>query len=502
MAVPRRSFLKATVGTTAAAPHLAAPNLAAPNLAAQAQAASAGKMIGIQVGAVSFLDEGVEPVLDVFQEKGRVNTLFVATFTYGRGIAGRQVPGQPLPDHGKQEYDTGFRGGCYTRMRPEFYRDTVLRDVRARDHGDYDVLEAVLPAARKRGIKTICWYEDVWRADVPGFEKVTEVDLYGRRTSRTCMNHPDHRAFLAGIAEDWTRSYDIDGVMWGSERHGALGTALGSNHGGRGSDPGRVGCFCSHCEAKARERGISVARAKQGYQALEKYVRAARGGKRPVDGHFVEFLRLSMRYPEILAWEQLWHDSLRECYQLIFQRVKAAKPAVQVGWHIWHTNSFSPFYRAQQDLQVLAPCSDFLKMVMYHNCGGERMATYIDSVQQHVFGDLSKEEALAWNYRVLNMAERGYEQIPFTGLSADYVFREARRCMEGAAGTKTQIWPGIDIDIPTDLRHSRSTPPGTKAAVLAALKAGAHGVLLSRKYSEMKLANLAAAGDAVREFGA
>jgi hypothetical protein len=316
------------------------------------------------------------------------------------------------------------------------------------------------------------------------------------------MNHPGHRAFLAGIAEDWTRNYEIDGVMWGSERHGALGTALGANHGGKGSDPSRVGCFCPHCEKKARERGISVERAKLGYQALEKYVRAGRAGRRPVDGQFVEFLRILMRYPEILAWEQLWHDSLRECYDLIYKRVKAAKPAVQVGWHIWHNNSFSPFYRAQQDLQELAQYSDFLKMVMYHNCGGERMATYIDSVQQHILGDMTIDEALSFNYEVLGMAERSYEQIPFTGLSSDYVYREAKRAMEGAAGTKTQIWPGIDIDIPTGLANSRSTPVGTKAAVLAALKAGVHGVLLSRKYSEMKLANLAAAGEAIKEYGA
>jgi hypothetical protein len=490
MELPRRSFLK---GTAAAA---AAP------LAAAQPAAGQKKMIGIQVGAVSFLDEGVDKVLDIFEQSARINTLFVATFTYGRGIAGRQVPGQPLPDHGKQEYDTTFRGGCYTRQRPEFYKDTVLKDVRARDHGDYDVLEAVLPAARKRGMKTICWYEDVWRNDVPGFDKVTEVDFNGRPTTRTCMNNPDHRAFLAGIAEDWTRSYEVDGIMWGSERHGALGTALGSNHGGRGSDPSRAGCFCPHCVKKAAARGISVDRARQGFKVLEQYVRAARSGKRPADGHFVEFLRILMRYPEILAWEQFWHDSLRECYLLIYQRVKAAKPAVQVGWHIWHNNSFSPFYRAQQDLQELAKCSDFLKMVIYHNCGGERMAGYIDSVQAHILGDMSKEEALSFNYRVLNLAERGYQQIPYTGLSSDYVARETQRCMAGAAGTKTLIWPGIDIDIPTDLAHSRSTPPGTKSAVLAALKAGAHGVLLSRKYSEMRLANLAAAGEAVREFGA
>ena len=488
----RRDFLEVSAGAAAAIQTFPAP----------AQTAPSRKMIGIQVGAVSFLDEGVDKVLDIFQEKAHVNTLFIATFTYGRGIAGRQVPGQPLPDHGKQEYDTTFRGGSYTRLRPEFYKDTVLKDVRSRDHGDFDVLDAVLPAARKRGMKTVCWYEDVWRTDVPNYEMVTEVDFNGRRTTRTCMNNPDHRAFLAGIAEDWTRNYEIDGIMWGSERHGALGAVLGSSHGGLRSDPTRAGCFCPYCEQKAKQRGISMDRARQGFKILEQYVRAARAGNRPVDGHFVEFLRILMRYPEILAWEQLWHDSLRECYDLIYKRVKSAKASVQVGWHIWHTNSFSPFYRAQQDLQELAKYSDFLKMVMYHNCGGERMATYIDSVQQHIFGDMSKEEALAFNYKVLNYAERGYEQIPFTGLSADYVYREAKRCVEGAKGTKTQIWPGIDIDIPTDLAHSRSTPPGTKAAVLAALKAGAHGVLLSRKYSEMRLANLAAAGEAIREFGA
>src|SRR5215831_13659605 len=145
---------------------------AAAGLLSQAAYAQPSRMIGIQVGAVSFVDEGVERVLDVFQQSANVNTLFVATFTYGRGIAGRQVPGQPLPDHGKQEYDADtFHGGSYTRIHPEYYRETILRDFRAPELGDFDVLEAVVPAARKRGMKTICWFEDVWSgkgAGVPG----------------------------------------------------------------------------------------------------------------------------------------------------------------------------------------------------------------------------------------------------------------------------------------------------------------------------------------------
>src|SRR5690349_15914278 len=117
----RRNFVQSAMAGALAS---AAQNAAA--------APAASKMIGIQVGAVSFVDEGVPKVLDIFQEAASVNTLFVATFTYGRGIAGRQVPGQPLPDHGKQEYDTGsFYGGSYTAVHPQYYKDTAFREFRA-----------------------------------------------------------------------------------------------------------------------------------------------------------------------------------------------------------------------------------------------------------------------------------------------------------------------------------------------------------------------------------
>jgi hypothetical protein len=68
------------------------------------------------------------------------------------------------------------------------------------------------------------------------------------------------------------------------------------------------------------------------------------------------------------------------------------------------------------------------------------------------------------------------------------------------AGSKTLIWPGIDIDIPTEADNSKCTPQSVKAAVSAAFRAGAPGVILSRKYSEMRLADLSGAGEAVREL--
>ena len=487
--VKRREFFRLSAGAGAV---LAMPAVSFPS--------QSKTMIGIQVGAVSFVDEGTEQVLDNLQERARVNTLFLAVFTYGRGIAGRQIPGQPLPDHGKQEYDLKFHGGNFATPHAEFYKNTVLKETRAPDHGNLDILAEVLPATRNRGMKVICWLEDVFRADLPNIEKLQERDLHGRHAETLCVNNPEYRNFLTGLVEDYTRSYDIDGLMWGSERQGALCDSLGATHDTPPVDPGEVTCFCEFCRAKAKQRGINFERAREGFLELEKFVRASRTGKRPVDGYHVQFWRLLLRYPELAAWEMLWTDSLRETYAAIYKAVKTAKQSIPVGWHIWHNNSFNPIYRAEQDLHELSNYSDFIKVVMYNNCGGERMALYADNVGSTLYGDLSKQAIIDLNYGLMNFKERSYDQIPHTGLSSDYVFRETKRALAGLEGTNTLIWPGIDIDIPTDRGNSKCTPQSVKEAVLAVFHAGASGVLLSRKYSEMRLANLNGAGDAVREL--
>lgn len=457
-------------------------------------------MVGIQVGAVSFVDEGVEQVLDIFQRDAAINTLFVATFTYGRGIAGRQVPGQPLPDHGKQQYDTDtFHGGCFTRYDPKYFADTALKDFRAPDFGDYDVLDAVLPSAKKRGMKTICWFEDVFRRDLPNIAQLEEKELSGANASTNCFNNPNYHNWLLGMVENWGRSYPIDGIMWGSERQGAFANALQAFH-DEPESPLRVTCFCQYCQAKAKARGIDPERAHKGFMELAKFVADGRASRRPVDGYYVALWRLMLYYPELLAWEMLWTDSLRETYAAMHQKAKEVNPNLQIGWHIMHTDSFNPIYRAEQDLQAIAPNSDFLKMVLYNNCAGERLAGYIDNIHSTMFGDVPKEELLEFHYRILNYQEKGLAEIPFTGLSSDYVYRETKRAHDGLEGTKTLLLTGIDIDIPTAKGHSKCTPEGVRDAVLGAFKGGAGGVLLSRKYSEMKLENLKGAGDAMRQL--
>ena len=43
---------------------------------------------------------------------------------------------------------------------------------------------------------------------------------------RICFNNPNVRNFLLGLVEDYTRSYEVDGIMWCSERMGPLNNLL------------------------------------------------------------------------------------------------------------------------------------------------------------------------------------------------------------------------------------------------------------------------------------
>ncbi len=495
-AIPRRAFLQYSADLAALA---AIGPLANSATTSAAEPPPDRKSIGIQIGSASFVDEGAEHVLDLLRDRGAIDTIYLTTFTYGRGLAGRQIPGQPFPDHGVQESDENFfHGGNYATPHPEYYRDTILKQTRAPDHGALDIVDHVLPAAKQRGLRILCSIEDVFRADVPGVNQVAEVDLQGRQTSTLCLYHPDVRAFWAGLATDLCTSYDIDGILFFNERNGPLLNALGASHAQRIASA-RVTCFCGHHQAAAKERGIDWERARQGYRQLDQFVQAALAGERPSDGYFVEFWRLLVEYPEIIAWDRLFDAAKHQVLAEVNAAVKRVRPGLQVGFHVEHVNSFNPIFRATRSYADLATKADFLKVVVYNNCGGERYANFIRNVGSTVFRDVPPEELLRFNNHVLNYGDEArLEELATAGLSPDYVRRETQRALAGVRG-KCKVFPGIDIGIPTGTGSRQASPDDTYAAVAAALKAGADGLILSRKYSEMQLANLAAAGRAVRD---
>jgi hypothetical protein len=168
--------------------------------------------------------------------------------------------------------------------------------------------------------------------------------------------------------------------------------------------------------------------------------------------------------------------------------------------HIEQVNSFNPIFHATRSYADLAEKTDFLKIVVYNNCGGERYRHFIQNIGSTVFRDVPAEELLQFNNHLLNYAnEKPLDELPQAGLSPDYVFRETKRALDGAQG-KCRIFPGIDIGIPTGRNSRKASPEDTYQAALAGLKAGADGLILSRKYSEMRLENITAAGRAARQF--
>ncbi len=455
-------------------------------------------LVGIQVRGFSWVDEGVEEVLDNIQEKGDVNTVWAYTFSYGEQRLEKNGP-IPLPDHGKP--GNTIAGGAFYDYGRKYFQNTILKDFRCKVYGSFNVIEAVAPKAKARGMSFFAW--DLNNAGptlndtIPNYAEVSEIDVYGRSTNRPCFNNPDYRAFLSGKVESLLLGYptEIDGIAWGSERMGPFENMIGGI-----TTPS---CFCRFCQAKARALGISVRRAQAGYRELEQLYLAAARNQRPNEGYFVSFWRLLLKYPEILSWESLWTNSFQEVQAQLYGMAKAIAPAKPFGFHIMQTMTFSPFYRAEEDYTKRRNFADFLKLATYNTAGGARMAKYLRRLSETVFHDATPPEFLEFYYKIMNYNEAPYDQLARTGLSADYVARETRQALEGVAG-KVQIYPGIDINVPTLLKGDapvkHTTPATVRASIEAALGAGADGVILAREYAEMQLANLAAAGDTLREI--
>ena len=290
----RRDFIKlGVVGTGAALAGV--DSVSGENIPSKTSAT----MVAMPISVAPLAQRELDPMFNDMRERAGVNALFPFMYTHEPHRAGAAV--------------AGFHGGNYATPHIQFYKDTPLdfADMRAPELGDVDVLARVIPVARKHGIRTFCFLleDNALPAAVPHWESLYEVDHHGRRTTGhpggPCFNNPGYQNFTLGLVEDYTRSYDIAGIMWGSERQGGLLNTLGLSQ-SSGQNPGRTTCFCEFCLKKGRDRGIDVERARRGFDEVENFVRAGRAGQRPRDGYFTAFWRLLLNYPEVLAWENLW----------------------------------------------------------------------------------------------------------------------------------------------------------------------------------------------------
>jgi hypothetical protein len=490
----RRKLLR-TVAAGAMLPALAAD---------QPQAGSARTLFNaIQMGPHTMLDEGIERCLDLIQETAGINALMIYSHTYHGDI--RKPPQFLATDHGVSPREMRGRKlpAVWVKPHAQYYRDTTLRHQVPDSSFEYagrDLFHEVQEPARKRGMKVYARILEGASPTIQNFSNVATRDIYGKPLRVACWNHPEYRAWWNDTVEDLFRSYQLDGFQWGAERMGPLMNVI------LPWNDAPPACFCEFCLARAKARGIDPERARKGFDELFVYVRGLMSGKpKPVDGVFAGFLRVMIRYPEILSWEYEYRQAREEVQAGMYRTIKAIKPDADVGWHVDHQpSSWDLVYRAEMSYAEMAPHSDFIKIIAYHDILGPRIRFwYLDRFQKTILSELSLEQSLDLYYDLFGYdknVEPKLNELATTGFSPDYVFRETKRSVASAEG-KTKIYTGIGFDVPWGNRHVDADPEAVYRCVLKAFEAGANGIVVSREYEEMRVPNLRAVGRAIRELG-
>ena len=115
--------------------------------------------------------------------------------------------------------------------------------------------------------------------------------------------------------------------------------------------------------------------------------------------------------------------------------------------------------------------------------------------------DLTQQQMLEFEYRVMDFQERSLRANPVHRASpADYVFPRDQAMRGGCGGDEDLSGPG-SISIFRRSESQQEHAAGYEGRRAGRISRGAHGVILSRKYSEMKLANLSGAGEAIQQLG-
>ena len=459
-------------------------------------------VIGIQMGPHTMLDEGIEHTLDLIQETAAINA--VLTYTHAFHTNNLRKPLQFLAtDHGVPVKAAPARvPQVWVRHHEQYFRNTRLR-VRPPDpsleYANRDLFEEMQRPARARGMKVYARILESSGASIENFDSVRTIDVYGNPLPVGCWRHPDYKQFWGAIAEDLFRSYDLDGFQWGAERMGPLMNVI------LPWNDRPPACFCEHCNANGRANNIDPARAKEGYEKLFTFVRGlVGGGPRPPEGVATVYLRHLIRYPEILSWEYQYRLGREAVMKGMYDTIKSIKPAAQVGWHVDHQpSSWDIVYRAEMSYEEMAPYSDFIKLILYHDVLGPRIRYwYLDRFQSTILSELSLQQSLDLYYAVFGYdpaREPKLDELATKGFSPDYVGRETKRSVASANG-KTKIWAGIGFDVPWGNETLPAEPEEVYQATINAFNAGAGGIVVSREYEEMRVANLRAVGRAVREL--
>lgn len=465
------------------------------------------KFVGIQLSPFSVLDEGIGPLLDMFENRFGINVLLVGTLSWLGLKVGRSI-GWKLdgwPDHGVADPEYSLKGGSYIKERPEYYRNTKVTNFQNSDDGlkGEDILDIVIPEARKRGMKI---YPEVMEplfkyaghgsannVMIPNMPQLLEVNHLGIVGQEPCINNPGYRSWWHSIIEDYARNYDIDGIMWCNERRSPIDNILAGNP---------ANCFCKYCRHEAYERNIDVERVIEGYRKLYDVAQRSRAGEEFVDGALIEFMRTIYYYPEVMIWEKYWVERNKDLDRELYGITKWCKEDLEFGLNVWNRNHFNPLRKAQWPWSEMATWSDWVKPITYQHQSGGIYMNEMKNLHKTILRDVTPEEMTPVMYKFLGLKESNWNELFEKGLNPEtYVYGQCADAVRGVAG-KVPVYMGIGVDAPrSGPNQAVCTPEIVRKSVLATFEAGGKGVVYSPSYAGMKLENLDGGAAALKELG-
>ncbi len=464
------------------------------------------KFVGIQISPISFVDEGVDSVLDTLHERVGVNVLMVGTVSWLGLKAGRSISHEldGWPDHGIPE-PLRMKGGAYFEPNQDYYSSTFIKDFRALDPEmeGIDILELITPSARKRGMRIMpelmeplfsyAGHGSAENPDIPNLVQTMEVDFLGRIGSAPCTNNPDYRTWWHSMIEDQCRNYDIDGLMWCNERRSPIDQMM---HGETAS------CFCEHCRALATRRGLDVESVIEGVRNVQRFFDESRAGEDFVDGAFIEFLRVLWANPEVLLWERFWLERNKALDKELYGIVKWCDPSLEFGLNVWNRNHFNPFRKAQWPWAEQTAYSDWVKPITYQHQSGEVYKNEMSDLYSTFLRDVPPQDITPLMYQLLGLDEAPWDELSQAGMDPDtYVYGQCADAVRGVEG-KVPVYMGLGVDAPrTTPDQAKCTPDIVYRSVLATFRAGGEGVIYAPNYASMKLTNLDGGAEALKELG-
>ena len=340
--------------------------------------------IAASLYAWNLADEGIERILDKLEEMTGCNSVYLVAIMHHekRPLTDYYFPHNParktyFPEDSRAYFSPDPK--FYGRIKPRVSDREFLKGV--------DWARILVEAARKRGMKTGLELShtllDLERAQGE-FADCIQRDIYGNALDQQiCLNNPDAREYVMGLASDLVTNYDVDyiqtclrpfnsgppsTVRYPSTRRGSF-----ADH-----DAGRLlattlgGCFCDSCTRAARDVGVDLEKIKATLRPIADSIahpslEQAHENSLLLASNTTQAAML-MEVPELFQWLVFRRDSMTRLFKDVHDAIHAVKPTIDLR--------LNAYLNANQelsglDLRALRPHLDSIRSSDYSEQSGD-----------------------------------------------------------------------------------------------------------------------------------